>query len=348
MLLKRLQSAVSRNSPRFWPSLLWVVLLVAIPTIIRFLLSPLVGTTMWFATYYPAILVAGLLLGVRTGAFVLAGSALAATLLFMPTHGLLALSARDLTGILIFLIAAGLILGASGLLREALLRLQAANDREKLLNDELRHRMKNMLTVVQGIAFQTSRLGDGNADGPAPSFYQAFEGRLEALGRAHDLLSGDGLWQTFELERLAARALEPFQISGRIHIAGPRATLPADCCIPLVLILHELATNALKYGALSSPEGTVKLVWQREDRPLADEPDLLLRWEECDGPRVSRPVRRGLGTRLIVRQSGLDAVDLRFEPDGVVCEIRLRSVGAPPAMQATSPASVAPPNGTFA
>ena len=311
-LLRRLQRVVTEWRPRPGTVVLSAIMLVALPTIARLALHPILGETLWFATYYPAVLIAGLLLNWRAGCVVLVLCTLVADYMFVPPAFTLTYGPRDLISMAVFLFAAGLILLVAVALREALTRLELAHGREHVLNDELRHRMRNMLAVVQGLAYQTMRTGGAE---PA-DFYNSFEDRLGALGRAHGLLA-EGDWQHYRLADLVAEALAPFSHSGRISMGGDDCTVPAGSCVPLTLVLHELATNALKYGALSNSDGHVSVSWTKLD-------DIHVNWVERDGPPVSKPTRRGLGSRLIARQSGLEAVDLRFEAEGVVCELTLK------------------------
>ncbi|WP_146184149.1 sensor histidine kinase, partial [Caulobacter sp. HMWF009] len=147
-------------------------------------------------------------------------------------------------------------------------------------------------------------------------FYEAFMGRLMALAEAHNVLSS-GNWEECRLPELPQAALSPFQQLEAIALAGPTCAIPPASCVPLVLALHELGTNALKYGALSVSSGRVSLTW------AVAAGSVVLRWEETGGPPVVKPTRRGLGSRLLTKQSGLDAVSLDYRPVGVVCETRI-------------------------
>lgn len=164
--------------------------------------------------------------------------------------------------------------------------------------------------MVQALASET-----GRSAVDFESFYENFRERLLALASAHNLLSSAG-WTTCELSALVHETLRPFA-SARIRIEGRPVQIAAASCTPLVLALHELATNAVKHGALSSPEGEVTLRWEGETLGHR------LVWRERRGPRVTPPTRTGLGRRLLRAQTGLDAVNLEFEPRGVVCEILL-------------------------
>jgi two-component sensor histidine kinase len=276
-------------------------------------LAPWLSDTMVFPTYYPVALIGTLLFGWRGGLLIILTSALSADFFFMPPAYNFAIHARDIAGVLVFVITDGIIVLSGGLLRSALVRLQAAHEREALLNAELQHRLKNTLAVIHGLVSQTAR----SAPRDVGAFRTLLEGRLLALASAHDVLS-TGRWESCELTEIVERALAPFAATGRIAVRGQQSVLRAECCVPLVLALHELATNAVKYGALSAETGAVELSWTIESGANAM---ARLCWRETGGPTVAKPSRRGLGSRLLTSQSGLD-VALEFNPAGLICEIK--------------------------
>jgi PAS domain S-box-containing protein len=194
-----------------------------------------------------------------------------------------------------------------------------AEDQQRFLLDELNHRVKNTLTTVQSIATQTLR----SATGPA-SFKEAFEGRLLALSKTHDLLTRNS-WREADLHDLAKQELAPYRKShdDRVVVDGPAVNLPARYAINLGLVLHELVTNAAKYGALSSPSGHVALTWSivdHSDRP----PQLRLHWSESGGPPVEKPKRQGFGSRLIRRSIEGELagyIVINFAPVGVSYDV---------------------------
>jgi PAS domain S-box-containing protein len=203
--------------------------------------------------------------------------------------------------------------------------LKVAEQRQRLLFDELNHRVKNTLSIVQSLAQQTLRTR------PDPKeFAGAFEARLQSLARAHDLLTREA-WGGASLTEIASAALAPFLDEGRdIHIGGGEVTIPAATTITLSLMLHELATNAAKYGALSVPAGRLSISWTVEPAHKAAAVDLL--WQEEDGPVVSPPERKGFGSRLLAASSiQLDArFDVDYAPSGFRCRLRF-TVTSPPA-----------------
>ncbi|HEX6012953.1 MAG TPA: ATP-binding protein [Geminicoccaceae bacterium] len=193
---------------------------------------------------------------------------------------------------------------------------EAARQRQLLLLEELNHRVKNTLAIVQSIAAQTLRSGD------APErFPEAFQSRLRALAQVHDLLAR-GQWQGTSLHEVAEMTLAPVEGQRRITIDGPSVALAPGVAVSLHLALHELATNAVKHGALSLGSGRVDLSW----RVLRDgaAPALRIVWQEAGGPLVAPPSRRGFGSRLIERGLAheLDGeVELEFDRAGVRCRV---------------------------
>lgn len=187
-----------------------------------------------------------------------------------------------------------------------------AEAQQRLLMQELSHRVKNSLAMVQAIASQTLR--------SATSLEQAgeiFSGRLAALSRAHDLLVG-GNWANANLADIVGSVLGIQGEPGRFTIHGPDVVLGPKAALALTLILHELFTNAVKYGALSVPSGRITLTWRVDD--IEGERQFRLRWQELDGPPVAPPTRRGFGSRLIERTfpSVRGRSETAYPPGGVV------------------------------
>jgi PAS domain S-box-containing protein len=171
---------------------------------------------------------------------------------------------------------------------------KAAEDRQHLLNEELSHRLKNVLSVVQAVASQTLRQAID-----LPSANAALGARLAALGEATNVLTA-GAWAAADLARLIEKALAPHGAIGeRFRLAGPPILLKPQVSLALALALHELATNAAKYGALSAADGRVDVRWWVED--AAGTPRFRLRWQESGGPAVAAPQRRGFGSMMIER-----------------------------------------------
>ncbi|WP_210527445.1 sensor histidine kinase [Rubellimicrobium arenae] len=194
--------------------------------------------------------------------------------------------------------------------------LRKVQERQReLLIHELNHRVKNTLAVVQSIAARSLR--DSRVP---PDAREAFEGRLMALAGAHDLLTQES-WEAAQLRSVVEATLRPFDLEHRIEVSGPDLRLRPQAAVSLTLALHELATNAAKYGALSNKTGVVGLSWtiSGPDRPM-----FRLVWQERGGPEVTLPKRSGFGSRLIreglVRELG-GPVSQDFLPEGLVCTI---------------------------
>ncbi len=197
-------------------------------------------------------------------------------------------------------------------LQAELARRRGIETHQKLLLDELNHRVKNTLATVQAVAMQTLRSKD-------TSHRDTFIARLFALSTQHDLLTLDN-WEGANLDDVVLRALRPYeeQPSGRCKVEGPHVRLTPKRALALGMAFHELATNAAKHGALSIEGGSVEVSWQVDPQTRG----LKLRWQEAGGPRVAVPRYKGFGTRLIERglSHELSAqVCLLFRPGGVIC-----------------------------
>lgn len=178
-----------------------------------------------------------------------------------------------------------------------------------IVNQELSHRLKNTLTLVQSIAIQTLK-------GIEPrEALTAFEARLAALGRAHDVLVSEG-GSGLRIDQVAERTLAPLDGLSQVDLGGPAIETGSRSTLTLSLMLHELATNSAKYGAMSVPDGRVALNWTVRDG------DLILRWREHGGPAVSAPRHRGFGSHLIDRGFGSrSTVNRHFHPEGLELEL---------------------------
>ncbi|MES2035346.1 MAG: HWE histidine kinase domain-containing protein, partial [Pseudomonadota bacterium] len=168
-----------------------------------------------------------------------------------------------------------------------------AEERQRLLLNELNHRVKNTLAAVQSIAFQTLRSARTPTD-----FRDAFESRLMALSQTHNLLTEEN-WEGADLRAVLQVELDAFGGDGRASVTGPDIHLSPKAAVAIGMGFHELATNASKYGALSTAGGGLSVRWR------VDGPDLLLEWREEGGPAVEPPSRRGFGSRLL--EQGLSA-----------------------------------------
>jgi two-component system CheB/CheR fusion protein len=194
-----------------------------------------------------------------------------------------------------------------------------AEQHQRLLVDELNHRVKNMLTVVISLATQTLRRSP-----TLEAFSEAFLGRIHALTAAYSLLSSES-WQTVALRDILMEELRPFLAAdgSNIAIAGPRVLLEPRAALALGMAVHELTTNAIKFGALSVPDGKVQVSWSVEAGPAGE--TLLLDWVETGGPAVTPPTGHGFGMTLIERglkQDMAAEILLDFPVTGVSARLR--------------------------
>ena len=192
-----------------------------------------------------------------------------------------------------------------------------------MLTRELSHRVKNTLAVVQALARSPSA-----ADQPVDEYRERFIGRIQALARAHDQLL-ETHWQSADLRTLIDATLSAYGGTAQREIItteGPEVRLSPKQGLGLALILHELATNASKYGALSIDGGRLALKWKKEQTERGEQ--IVLTWRESGGPSVYAKAADGFGTKLIKQASTYEldgSADLRFDPDGLVAEIAFPS-----------------------
>ncbi|MGE0627641.1 MAG: HWE histidine kinase domain-containing protein [Hyphomicrobiaceae bacterium] len=190
-----------------------------------------------------------------------------------------------------------------------------AEERQRLMVQELHHRVKNTLASVQAIAGLTARM--------APSvevFVKSFSKRIQSLSRTHTMLVSNN-WQRIRIHELLNAELGSFagQSDRRVSFSGPDVKLHSDMAVSLGLVLHELATNAAKYGALSVPDGRIEVCWKFVG-DMGDANTLEFTWTECNGPLVRTPQRRGFGSTLLEKifagQTG-SVVEIKYPPTGL-------------------------------
>ena len=184
-------------------------------------------------------------------------------------------------------------------------------EHQRLLLTELKHRVKNSLAVVQALAFQTFRM-----DAVSAGALRTFDNRLSALAKAHDLLVKQN-WTSPPMRQVMEVALSAFDLS-RFSISGPDVLLHPQTAVTFSLALHELATNASKFGSLSVPHGSIDLTWSNSNHAFT------LKWQETGGPAVTPPARRGFGSRLLVEGLARElsgGVELKYAPEGLICEM---------------------------
>ena len=236
---------------------------------------------------------------------------------FMKPSGSWELSGAGGYTLLGYFLVTGVILATSQLYRLSEQERQAAKlelalqeaRHQRLFAREMSHRLKNAMAIVQAMASQTFA-----NDSPEVA---KFDGRLQALADAHNLLNEHVKQPTASVDEVIETAIRPFRDRGdRFRVSGPPLPLPDQQVVSLSLALHELGTNAVKYGALSGPGGWISIDWREVDGCI------LLDWKEHDGPPVKAPSSKGFGSRLLARAAM--GAKLKFERDGLRCTITVR------------------------
>jgi len=193
-----------------------------------------------------------------------------------------------------------------------------AEQRQALLVRELHHRVRNALAMVQSLLGATAR-----SYGKVSEFYRTFSARISSLAKTQTLLTED-YWQTVPLRELVLKELRPFaeERQPRFALHGPAVDLAADLAVPVGMALHELATNAVKYGALSVPAGRVEVTWDlRNDEGVKK---VRLEWRERGGPPLQATEREGFGSTLLRKVLPMQVkadVEVKFDPEGLRCRI---------------------------
>ena len=202
---------------------------------------------------------------------------------------------------------------ANDQLRAEIDERERTESQKQMLMAELEHRVKNALAVAQSLVVHTRASSD-----TIDEFAEAFGGRLRAMGKAQDLLVR-GSWRGAELAELLRETVSPYlPRADALELSGPAVKLTPSLASSFAMILHELATNAAKYGAWSREGGHVAAHWTFSGS------DLVLTWRESGGPAVAEPKRRGFGARMIEHNAGYElggGAKLEFRPGGLVCEI---------------------------
>jgi two-component sensor histidine kinase len=263
---------------------------VLLAAALRLALSPLLGDGYAFVTFFLAVVAAAALGGVLSWVAALVSAVLISWSLFIPPTFSFRVEGRDTAvALVVFALNAGLSGLVAAVLRRALLRLTRAEQGQRLLINELNHRVKNTLATVQSLASQTAR-----SAGDVAEFEQVFGERLQALSRAHNLLTEEN-WLGAELGDLIRQTLEAHEAEGgRISVDGPPIRLSPNAAVTVNLAIHELATNAAKYGALSVPGGRLDVRWRTEAGAA-----MSFVWRETGLQGLPPPTRQGFGSRLL-------------------------------------------------
>jgi two-component sensor histidine kinase len=332
-LLLRLEAILGRLRTK-WECLAWVASALGAATLLR-LAAGLITTGVPFAFYFPAVSLIALFTGWQCGMVAVLASTIVAWFLFVPPIYTLHAPTfpQALTLLFWFVVASAQVFIAS-FLRTALQRALWSETRyrklleqQKLVTDhrdiqigELRHRLKNLLTVIAALAKSSK---DRHATREVEAFLSRFLGRLHALGAAADLVLAGGRRVSIECSALLRATLAPFieESSSQFEIFGPELLLSEETGGTLGLAFHELATNALKYGALSRDTGRVSVNWSVT--PLdGDYERIEVVWRERGGPPSTPPGKEGFGTRLIRSVAARERdgeVQISYDPAGFSC-----------------------------
>jgi two-component sensor histidine kinase/CheY-like chemotaxis protein len=312
------------------------IVLAACATALRLAIDPVVEGVQYI-TFFPAVIITTFVSGIRAGFLGVALCAAAAWILILPPSGQLSIAASDeFVTLALFIVVASadvLLIGALRLaiahyrrLGETLLahtaELRASEEQQRLLAAEVDHRAKNLLAVVQSILRQTRAAN-------IESYIDTVSGRILALARSHSLIAASR-WRGAEVAQIVDAELAPYHANeGRashgahVEAVGPPATLRPAAAQSLAIAIHELTTNAVKYGALSSPGGRISVTWQMTEQGL------LLLWDEAGGPPIAGPPeRQGFGTKIIAAgiEHQLDGrVTFDWRPEGLLVSILVPS-----------------------
>lgn len=285
----------------------------AVAAALRLGLAATLGSHGVFFTFFPAVMITAFWGGLGPGVTCLVLSALVGDYFWLHPAGALRISSDELHVLLGYVMSGAVIILICSLFKNLVEAHREAEAQALLLTGEMRHRIRNLMGLVQAISRQTARRAKGLSD-----YQDQFHDRLEALGLALalDVTDAEALTPA-NLDLLVTRVLTPFGFNN-CQISGPPVQITARTATPLALIIHELATNAVKYGALSVPEGRIEIGWRRSDDTVH------LEWREIGGPPVMPPRAHGFGTRLINSAFRKDEgeTDIEYAAAGLRCRIR--------------------------
>jgi len=287
------------------------ILLYGLALVARVLLDELVPDRLPFITFFPAILIAALVCGLWPTLTLLFVCALTGAFWGQPSLG--DIGSFRIWAAMLFVVVGGLVIAPVIYANAIRQRLRQRDDEVTLLNRELKHRLKNLLAVTSSICQQTLK-----SDLPRESLATVITGRLRAVALAQDLLDATAE-KGSDLRVLVEAVVRPLSPDpSRLDVQGPAVPLPAEVMTPFALILHELATNALKYGAWTSSKGRTVIRWQ-----LRPERQLEFHWREEGAAIMNAPQQEGFGSMVIKRALSQAKVQYQIAPEGVDCSIAL-------------------------
>lgn len=305
---------VPDNRPTVARAVVVGIAAAAVSVALRFALTPALGTNLPFITFFPALLAAAVWGGTSAGLLCLGLCCFTTMAVFFPQSDLL----RQAAGVAAFLGSGGLLVVTGSALastvrrlRESQRQMKAAEADLQTLVSELAHRGRNGLTVVMSIISQSARTA-----GTAEELAEIVNARLGSMAFAQDEVVRRG-GNAAALADILKRTVAPFDLDRFVFEPSPDVDVAPETATALALLTHELATNAVKHGALAAPDGQVKVGWQATDSLVR------LTWRERGGPPANSSIGAGFGTRLLdaaLAPHGGRATR-RFEAEGVVCDI---------------------------
>jgi two-component sensor histidine kinase len=317
-LRSRVDTALSklrrRVAPDSYQAYAFALACVGMATLLEFALLSFDDDISPLETFYPAVLFAALIGGIGPGIVAAVVGGLVTWWALMPPYFIFGLSAyADRITLLTYVIASALVVWGADYFRGLSKRLEDEEHFRKLAVEELAHRLKNKTATIQAIISIQLRNN--------PQIRDDILGRLMALATADGLLE-QAHAQGAHIHDVAAAELGPY-LSSRVTIQGSNVLLPPKHALTMALLVHELATNAAKYGALSSANGRVSIT------SSLVHPMLHVEWCESGGPVVSAPTRRGFGLRLLQRalEQFQGRVETIFAPTGLICKMSLKLAG---------------------
>jgi two-component sensor histidine kinase len=310
--LTRALARLVRDVPPFSGRAFFIAFICLLGAFDSQLLFQWAGSSLLFAAYYPAVLVAGLVAGVPAGLFVVLAALFTVWFSFIPPYfRFFPLEGTQALDLFVFLLSSGCVLLVTHSYRVALQRLRRQERERQLITKELEHRGRNTYAVIDAIVQKT--LED------QPERANIISGRIRAIKFANDLLSQADT-HTILLKTLLLHEFLPYG-EARFRAEGSDIELDPDTARHLALVFHELVTNAAKYGALSNPGGRVLIAWKKTDGLVS------LDWREEGGPSVSPPAVHGFGSRIVTQslRSVSGSIVPTFAPEGLRCAVTFRA-----------------------
>ncbi|WP_291605582.1 HWE histidine kinase domain-containing protein [Bradyrhizobium sp.] len=300
----------SKERP-FWRGQAIAVAAIATTLVCRAAVDPFINGDLYFTLLFPTVVAAGLFGGAWSAISTAFFGALLVAYFWIPPRFSFSFSNDGLVRLIAFWVVASTIIALTTFVHVVLDALVREQERAATIAREMRHRVQNSLTLIQAVARQTFRSTSDLRE--AQNMLMA---RLAALGHAQDLID-EVVDDDIDVEELVRTAVMPFE-AHRFVMEGPPLRLSKDGAVSFALLIHELATNAAKYGALSNRSGIVEISWSQESLHRG-----CLKWQERFGPPVAQPSRAGFGTKLLrsAFPEGKGDTTVLFEPDGVRCTV---------------------------